>query len=176
MIAKQYKNETRMGKERGKNGKRKGQEWHWNGVKNGLEWGQKWVLNGIKNGISPNSRIWNGEERLFFAVPHLSSRFLAVPPLFSCVFHDFGQKREKKRVPKNGGTGKERTRSFPVSFRSHFLPFLSWHISTAGWWRTPQHSTSDDMRCRTSTIELMAHSSYQTALYCGLLWATFSTI
>ena len=88
----------------------------------GLEPGQKRVLNGIKNGISPNSKIWNGKERPFFTVPHLSSRFLAVPPFFSPVFHDFGQKREKK-VPKNGGTGKEKTRSFPVSFPFPFFTF-----------------------------------------------------
>ena len=114
MIAKQYKNGTRTGKERGKNRKK---------------WGKKWVGTGSetgfkrqKNEISPNSTVWNGMERPFFAVPHLSYRFLAVPPRFSPVFHDFGQKREKKRVPKNGGTGKEGTRSFPVSFPFPFFP------------------------------------------------------
>ena len=105
MIAKQYKN-----------GKRKGQKQHWNGVKNGLEQGQKRVLNGIKNGISSNSRIWNGEEWPFFAVPHLSSRFLAVPPLFSHVFHDFGQKWEKTGAQKwRNGNGEN-------AFLSHFFP------------------------------------------------------
>ena len=34
------------------------------------------------------------------------------------------------------------------------------------------YSISDDTRCRTSTIGLMAHSPYQTALHYGLLWAT----
>ena len=75
MIAKQYRNGTRTGKERGKNGKKTGKKTGWNGVKNGLERGPKRVLNGKKNGISPNSTIWNGEERPFFAVPHLSCRF-----------------------------------------------------------------------------------------------------
>ena len=107
-----------MGQEQEKKGARTGKNW----VKKGLERGPKRVLNGNKNGISPNSTIWNGVERPFFAVPHLSCRFLAVPPRFSPVFHDFGQKREKKRVPKNGGTGKERTRSFPVSFLFPFFP------------------------------------------------------
>ena len=85
-----------MGQEREK----KGQEREKNGVKNGLERGLKRVLNGKKNGISPNSTIWNGLERLFFAVPHLSCRFLAVPPRFSPVFHDFGQKRKKTGAKK----------------------------------------------------------------------------
>ena len=84
-----------------------GQEREKNGVKNGLKRGKKRVGMGSetgfkrpKNGISPNSTIWNGVERLFFAVPHLSCRFLAVPPRFSPVFHDFAQKREKNGCPK----------------------------------------------------------------------------
>ena len=119
MIAKHYKNGTRTGKERGKNGKKRGKK----RVGTGAETGFKRQ----KTGISPNSRIWNGEERLFFAVPHLSCLFLAVPPLFSPVFHNFGQKQEKKRVPKNGGTGKERKRFFPVSFPfpDFTFPFLA---------------------------------------------------
>ena len=46
--------------------------------------------------------------------------FVAVPPLFSPVFHDFGQKRDK-RVPKFWGTGKERKAFFPVSFPFPFF-------------------------------------------------------
>ena len=117
-----------MGKERGKNGKRNGQERHWNGVKNGLERGQKRVFNGIKNGISPKSRVGNGEEWPFFAVPHLSSRFLAVPPLFSPVFHDFGQKGEKKGAQKwRNGKGKNAflSRFFPVPIFYRSLPGTS---------------------------------------------------
>ena len=82
MIAKQYKNGTRIGKEKGKNGKK----WGKKRVGMGSEMGFKRQ----KNGISPNSTIWNGVEWTFFAVPHLSCRFLAVPPRFSPVFHDFG--------------------------------------------------------------------------------------
>ena len=121
MIAKQYRNGTRTGKERGKNGKK-------NGVKNGLERGPKRVLNGKKNGISPNSTIWNGVERPFFAVPHLSCRFLAVPPRFSPVFHDFGQKREKTGAQKwRNGKGKNAflSRFFPVPVFSRSLPGTS---------------------------------------------------
>ena len=59
----------------------------------------------------------NGRSLPFHIFPAV---FLAVPPLFSPVFHDFGQKRQK-RVPKNGGTGKEKMRSFPVSFPFPFF-------------------------------------------------------
>ena len=96
MIAKQYKNGKKTGVERVKNGFGTGLKTGWNGKKNGLERGQKLVLNGKKNGISPNSTIWNGVERPFFAVPHLSTVFFAVPALFSPVLDDFRQKREKK--------------------------------------------------------------------------------
>ena len=51
-------------------------------VKNGIGRGQERVLKGAKmdfkrgkNGISLDLTIWNGVERPFFAVPHLSSRF-----------------------------------------------------------------------------------------------------
>ena len=98
--------------------------------KNGLERGQKLVLNGKKNGISPNSTIWNGVERPFFAVPHLSTVFFAVPALFSPVLDDFRQKREKKGRQKM--EERERKERVPFQFlsRSHFFPFLSTHIST----------------------------------------------
>ena len=109
MIAKQYKNGTRTGKERCKNGKKK------QGKKR-VGTGSKTGLKRQKNGISPNSTIWNSVERPFFAVPHLSCRFLAVPPRFSPVFHDFGQKREKNGCPKwRNGKGKN-------AFLSHFFP------------------------------------------------------
>ena len=101
-----------------------------NRVKNGLERGQKWVLNGQKNGISPNSTIWNGVERPFFAVPHLSCRFLAIPPRFSPVFHDFGQKREKNGCPKMEERERKERVPFPFLSRSHFFPILAWHISS----------------------------------------------
>ena len=111
MIAKQYKN-----------GCGKGQKRVWNGVKNGFGMGAKNGFKRPKKGISPNSTIWNGVERPFFAVPHLSTVFFAVPALFSPNLDDFRQKREK-RSSKNGGTGKERTHSFPVSFPFRFFPF-----------------------------------------------------
>ena len=109
-------------------GKERGQEREKNGARRALERGQEWVLNGIINGISPDSTIWNGVERPFFAVSHLSSRFFAVPPLFSPVFHDCSKKGEK-RVPKNGGMGKERKAFFPVPFPFLFctFPFLAHH-------------------------------------------------
>ena len=79
-----------MGQERvwkgAKTGLEGSQERVWNGVKNGLERGQKLVLNGKKIGISPNSTIWNGVERPFFAVPHLSSVFFRP---FQPFFHPF---------------------------------------------------------------------------------------
>ena len=99
--------------------------------KNGLERGQKLVLNGIKNGISPNSTIWNGVERPFFAVPHLSSIFFAVPALFSPVFDDFRQKREKKGRQKMEERERKEERvpfqcSFPVPIFSR--SFHSAHL------------------------------------------------
>ena len=122
MIAKQYKNGTRMGKERGKNGKKRGKK----RVGTGSEMG----LKRQKNGISPNSTIWNGVERPFFTVPHLSYRFLAVPPRFSPVFHDFGQKREKNVCPKMEERERKERIPFPFLSRSHFFSFLAWHISS----------------------------------------------
>ena len=131
MIAKQHRNGKKTGVERGKNGKKTGKKRVGTGKKR-VGTGQKLVLNGKKTGISPNSTIWNGVERPFFAVPHLSTVFFAVPALFHTVLDDFRQKREKK-VVKNGGTGKEETRSFQFLSRSRFLPFLSTHISTVGF-------------------------------------------
>ena len=78
-------------------GLERGQERVWNGVKTGLEQGQKLVLNGIKTGILPDSTIWNGVERPFFAVPHLSSLFFAVPPLFHPFLTIFAQNGKKGR-------------------------------------------------------------------------------
>ena len=103
-----------MGKKRGKNR-----------VGTGSETGFKRQ----KNGISPNSTIWNGEERPFFAVPHLSCRFGAVPPRFSPVFHDFRQKREKNGCPKMEERERKERVPFPFLSRSRFFPFLAWHIS-----------------------------------------------
>ena len=102
-----------------------GQERVWNGVKNGLERGQKLVLNGKKNRISPNSTIWNGVERPFFAVPHLSTIFLPFQPFFHPSLTIFA-KKGKKRSSKNGGTGMENnallSSFFPVSFFSLSFP------------------------------------------------------
>ena len=67
-------------------------------------------------------------ERPFFAVPHLSCRFLAVPPRFSPVFHDFGQKRKKNGCPKmEEPERKERVPFpfFPVPIFSRSLPGTS---------------------------------------------------
>ena len=105
---------AKTGLERGK--KRVG-----TGKKNGLERGQKLVLNGKINGISPNSTIWNGVERPFFAVPHLSTVFSPFRPFFHPFLTIFA-KNGKKRSSKNGGTGKERNAFFPVSFPFPFFP------------------------------------------------------
>ena len=126
MIGKQYKKGTRTGKKgqkREKGGKKR--------VGTGAETGFKRK----KNGISPNSTIWNGVEQPFFGVPHLSCRFLAVPPRFSSGFHDFGQKREKNRCPKMEERERKERVPFPFLSRSRFFPFLAWHISspTASW-------------------------------------------
>ena len=51
----------------------------------------------------------------------LSSRFFTVPPLFSPVFHDFGQKGEKSAKKMEERERKEK-RSFPFLSRSRFLP------------------------------------------------------
>ena len=115
-----------MGQEREKKGARTSLE---RGKKR-VGTGAKWVFNSIKNGISLNSRIWNGEERPFFIVPHLSSRFLAVPPLFHPFFMILAR-NGKKGCPKM--EERERKERVPFLFlsRSHFLPFLAWHISSA---------------------------------------------
>ena len=69
-------------------------------------------------------------ERPFFAVPHLSCRFLAVPPRFSPVFHDFGQKQEKNGCPKMEERERKERVSFPFLSRSRFFPFRSAHMSS----------------------------------------------
>ena len=132
MIAKQYKN-----------GKRKGQEQEKKGVKTGLERGKKGVGMGAKTGFKRYkkrnlAKFENLERRRTAALccstsfqPFfgLSSRFLAVPPLFSPVFHDFGQKREKNGCPKMEERERKERVPFPFLSRSHFFPFLAWHIS-----------------------------------------------
>ena len=78
-------------------------------------------------------------ERPFFAVPHLSTVFFAVPALFSPVLDDFRQKREKKVVKKwRNGKGKKRVLSsfFPVPVFSRSFPRTSlvgtWQLPTSG--------------------------------------------
>ena len=109
----------------------------WKGARTGKKRGKKRVGTGAetgfkrqKNGISPNSTIWNGVERPFFAVPHLSTVFFAVPALFSPVLDDFRQKREKKGRQKMEERERKETRSFQFLSRSRFFPFLSAHISS----------------------------------------------
>ena len=126
MIAKQYKNGTRMGKERGKNGKK--------GGKNGLERGKKRVGTGAKTGFKRYKK-WNlakfeNLERRRTAVLRCSTSFqpfFGRSASFFTRFSRFWPETGKKRVPKNGGTGKERTRFFPVSFLFPFFtfPFLA---------------------------------------------------
>ena len=61
---------------------------------------------------------WNGRSSPFHIFPAVFGPFLL-------VFHPFFMilvKTGKKWVPKNRGTGKERTRSFPVSFPFPFFP------------------------------------------------------
>ena len=138
MIAKHYKKGTRIGIERGKNGFGMGSRTGLERGKNGVGTGAKMGFKRYKNGISPDSTIWNGVERPSFAVPHLSSLCFALPPLFSPVFDDFRQKREK-RSSENGGTGKERKAFFPVSFPDPFFPFpFQEHLYCPHWcWVTP---------------------------------------
>ena len=124
MIAKHYKKKTRKGVETGKKGLEKGS-------RTGLERGQKQVLNGIKNGISPDSTIWNGVERPFFAVPHLSSLFLPFHPFFHPFLKIFAKKGKKGRQNMEERERKEE-RSFQFLSRSYFFPFLSSHISSGG--------------------------------------------
>ena len=122
MIAKQYKNRTRTGVERGKN--RFG-----TGSRMGLERGKKRVGTGAKTGFKWQKKesrqilqfgtVWNGRSSPFHIFPPF---FL----LFQLFFHPFltiFTKNGKKRSSKNGGTGKERTRSFPVSFLFLFFSF-----------------------------------------------------
>ena len=122
MIAKQHKNGTRTGVGRGKNG-------FGTGSRTSLERGKKRVGTGAKTGFKRHKK-WNlakfyNLKRRGTAVLRRSTsfqHFFAVPALFSPVLDDFRQKREKRSL-KNGGTGKERTRSFPVSFPFPFFPF-----------------------------------------------------
>ena len=108
----------------------------WKGAKTGLERGKKRVGTGAKtgfkrqkNGISPNSTIWNGVERPFFSVPHLSTVFLPFQPFFQPFLTIFA-KNGKKRWSKMEERERKETRSFQFLSRSCFLPFLSAHIST----------------------------------------------
>ena len=148
MIAKQYKNGkkrvwkgAKTGLERGKKRVGTGKKRVGTGKKNGLGTGAETGFKRGKNGISPISTIWNGVERPFFAVPHLSTVFFAVPALFSPFLDDF--------LPKTGKKGRqkmeERERKERVPFQflscSRFFPFLSTHISSIGciqgWHRSP---------------------------------------
>ena len=114
LIAKQYKKGTRTGKGRGKNG-----------IGTGSRTGFKREKMGFKQYKSPNLAKFENLEWRRTAVLRCSTSFQPVfwPfRLFSPFFHDFGQKREK-RVPKNGGTGKERMHFFPVPFPFPFFTF-----------------------------------------------------
>ena len=105
-----------------KTGLERGQERVWNGVKNGLERGAK---TGFKRHKKRNLARFNNLERRGTAVLRRSTSFqpfFVVPTLFSPVFDDFCQNREK-RSSKNRGTGKERKALFPVSFPFLFFPF-----------------------------------------------------
>ena len=139
---------------------KKGQERVWKGAKTALERGQKRVLNGIKNGILPNSRIWKGEERSRGLFPHLSGRFFAVPPLFSPVFHDFGQKGEKKGAKKwRNGKGKN-------AFLSRFFPIPVLYLSFPGtclvcglWARKPFRA---EFWLSCIVVDVVHHFSFET--------------
>ena len=106
----------------------------WKGARTGKKRGKKRVGTGAengfkreKNGISPNSTIWNGVERPFFAVPHLSTVIFAVPALFSPVLDDFRQKGKKGRQKMEERERKEKrsfqflscSPFFAVPFRAH---------------------------------------------------------
>ena len=123
MIAKQYKNGTRTGKERGKNEKK--------GGKNRLERGPKRVLNGKKTEsrqIRESRTAKNGRSspfHIFLAV------FWPFHLVFHPFFHDFGQKREKNGCPKMEERERKERVPFPFLSHSHFFPFLAWHISSS---------------------------------------------
>ena len=162
MIAKQYKNGTIIGVERGKNGfgtgSRTSLERGIKRVGTGAKTGFKWE----KNGISPNSTIWNDVEQPFSAVPHLPSLFFAVPSLFSPVFDDFHEKPEKKVVKKwKNGKGKN-------AFLSSFFPIPVFSLSFPG----TSLPTCCASRCSTGAI--VPHSSTgehgSLHLHSSLLW------
>ena len=135
MIDEQYKKDQERAW-KGKKGFGKGQKRVGNRARTALEQDQERVLKGTKigfkrykNEISPNSRICKGEEWPHSLFLHFSSRFFSVPPLFSPVFHDLGQKQEKKCQQMEERERKEKF-SFLFFSRSRFLPFLSKHISS----------------------------------------------
>ena len=122
-----------MGKERGKTGLKRGKKRVGTGAKTGLERYKKRNLAKFENLEWRRTTVL----RPFFTVPHLSSRFLAVPPFFSPVFHGFGQKGEKDGCPKTEERERKERIPFPFLSRSHFFPFLSWHISST---RVTEHN------------------------------------
>ena len=93
-----------------------------------MERGPKRVLNGKKTEsrqILQFGTVWNGRSWPFHIFPAV---FLAVPPRFSPVFHDFGQKRKKTGAQKwRNGKGKNAflSRFFPIPVFSRSLPSTS---------------------------------------------------
>ena len=95
----------------------------------GKKRGKKRVGTGSETGFKRQkkrnlAKFYNLERRVT-AVLRRSTSFLPFvgrsAPFFT-RFSRFWLETGKKRVPKNGGTGKERTRSFPVSFPFPFFP------------------------------------------------------
>ena len=101
----------------------------WKGAKMGLERGKKRVGTGKKTGFKRYKKLnlakFNNLERRGTAVLRRSTFFHRFFLPFQPFFHPFltiFAKNGKKRSSKIGGTGKERTRSFPVSFPFPVFP------------------------------------------------------
>ena len=122
MIAKQYKNGTRTGKERGKNGKK---------------WGKKRVGTGAKTGFKRSKKRnlakFENLERQRTAILHRSTSFqpfFGRSTSFFTRFSRFWPETGKNGCPKMEERERKEHVSFPFLSHSHFLPFLSWHISS----------------------------------------------
>ena len=121
MIAKQYRNRTRTGKERGKNGKK-------NGVKNGLERGLKRVLNGKKTEsrqILQFGTARNGRSSPFHIFPAVFGPFRPVFHPFFTILARNGKKTGAQKWRNGKGKNAFLSRFFPVPVFSRSLPGTS---------------------------------------------------
>ena len=120
MMAKQYKNGTRMGKERGKNGKKRGKK----RVGTGSETGFKWQKTESRQ-ILQFGTAWNGRSWPFHIFPVVFWPFRLVFHPFFMILARNGKKTGAQKWRNGKGKNAFLSRFFPIPVFSRSLPGTS---------------------------------------------------